>query len=405
LVNYPLILYWNRQAIYADEGYPVSPVVSNSWSALTSKYKIDLKESIFDEWFKTFTIDGLAPLAGQIWRSPELARSLRLIGETQSKSFYQGELAEHILSFSNKTGGYLQAADLENFSPKWVDPICTEYKGHTIWELPPNGHGLIVLLALNILKGIDLESLSEPQVYHTQIEALKLAFADALEFVSDPEYMKASVPIILSESYAAQRRKLIGNSALSPFPGDPYCGGTVYLATADSEGMMVSYIQSNYQGFGSGLVVPGTGIALQNRGSGFNLIPGHSNCLLPGKRPYHTIIPGFITKNNNPIGPFGVLGAYMQPQGHLQVISNLLDKKLNPQAALDAPRWQWIKDKSIWLEESFPSKVSSFLTEAGHDITISPDIASFGRGQIIWKHGEMYAAGTEARADSTIASW
>lgn len=392
-------------AIYAEEGYPVSPVVSNSWEKIAAKYKAELKGPLFKEWFKTFTNNGQPPRAGEIWRSPEMACSLRQIGETSAASFYHGELAERLIDFSRSTGGYLQAADLQQYSPQWVDPICTDYKGYTIWELPPNGHGLIVLLALNILKGFDLDSLSEAQVYHTQVEALKLAFADALEFVSDPENMQASVPVLLSNTYAAKRRNLIGSTARDPFPGDPYSGGTVYLATADSDGMMVSLIQSNYQGFGSGLVVPGTGISLQNRGCGFNLIPGHPNCLQPGKRPYHTIIPGFITKGHDPIGPFGVMGAYMQPQGHLQIISNLLDKGLNPQAALDAPRWQWIKNKSLWLEESFPLELSSDLAQSGHEITRSPDTASFGRGQIIWKNGEVYAAGMESRADSAVACW
>ena len=402
----PLTVTMQPAVSYAEQGYPVSPVVSAAWQEACEYYSQVRNFEQYHPWFATFTIDGRAPRIGEIWRSPAQARTLQEIAETNGKSFYQGELAEKIDNFARQYNGYLRLADLETFQPEWVEPISINYRGYDVWEIPPNGHGLVALMALNILKGFELPAKDTPDTYHKQIEAIKLAYADGLRYIAEPAAMKVKVKDLLSEAYAAERRKLISDRALQPLPGTPPQGGTVYLATADRYGNMVSMIQSNYNGFGSGLVVPDTGISLHNRGSNFSLNPDSPNFLLPGKRPYHTIIPGFLTKDNQAVGPFGVMGGFMQPQGHVQVIMNTVDFGLNPQAALDAPRWLWVKDKKVKLEQTIPEHIAQGLRRLGHDIELSLDTGLFGRGQIIWRdrHG-ILAGGTEPRADGTVAAW
>ncbi len=392
---------------YAEEGYPISPILGKYWHGAYKTYKEEISgEEKFQNWFDTFAPKGRAPKIGEIWKSEDHSKTLKEIGKTEADSFYRGEIAEKIVEFSKETGGYLSEKDLADFSPQWVDPLNIDYRGHKVWELPPNGQGLIALQALNILKGFDFDHKDSIDTYHKQIEALKLAFSDGKEAITDPDHMKVDPEELLSEDYAGERRKEIGEEALEPEPGRLAQGGTVYLSTADKEGNMVSYIQSNYMGFGSGLVVPGTGIALQNRGNTFSLDPSHANCLEPNKRTYHTIIPGFLTKDGDAVGPFGVMGGYMQPQGHLQVIMNTLDFDLNPQAALDAPRWRWHEGKKIYLEKKFPHHIGKALSRKGHDIQYSLHSGSYGRGQIIWKLEDgVYAGGTEPRTDGHIASW
>lgn len=392
---------------YADKGFPVSVVVSNLWKLDYQRYKKNLQGEAFKYWFETFAPGGRAPEPGEIWRLPDQAQTLQSIADSKSKSFYQGELAEKIDSFSSRYGGFLTKEDLADFSPEWVNPIHVNYRGYDVWEIPPNGQGLVALMALNILNGFEFISKDDPETYHKQIEAMKLAFSDGKKYITESKQMTIKVEDLLSSGYAEERRKLIGKEALTPSPGRPPKGGTVYLATADSEGNMVSYIQSNYMGFGSGLVVPGTGISLQNRGSNFSLDPLDANCLQPGKRTYHTIIPGFLTKDNEAVGPFGVMGGFMQPQGHVQVIMNSLDFKLNPQAALDAPRWQWIEKKKVIVEESLPKHIAEALDRKGHIIQIALDSGGFfGRGQIIWKNDkEVLIGATEPRADGVVAAW
>src|SRR5690606_30933062 len=270
--------------------------------------------------------------------------------------------------------------------------------------IPPNGQGLVALMALNLLKGFDPADFSVESL-HRQIEAIKLAFADGQRWIADPRQEKVPVEELLSDAYAEERRKRIGAYAADPLPGTPPKGGTVYLAAADGEGNMVSFIQSNYMGFGSGLVVPGTGISLHNRGCNFTLDSDHPNCLQPGKRPYHTIILGFLTREGRAVGPFGVMGSFMQPQGHLQVIVNTIDRHLNPQAALDAPRWRWEEGKKVWVEQSVPHYIVEALARRGHDIRILSDPAAFGRGQIIWRIGDALVGGTEPRADGIVAAY
>lgn len=402
----PLIEVLKPAIEYAKEGYAVSPGTAPFWMRACNIYKKNLSEELFKNWSDVFAPGGSTPLAGEIWSSKAHADTLTAIGETNSKAFYAGEIADKIDFYSKKCGGYLRKEDLQTFKPEWVDPVSVNYRGYDVWELPPNGQGMVALMALNILKGYEFSEKEVADTYHKQFEAMKLAFADGLKYITDPKEMKEKMDRMLSEDYAEERRKLIENQALVPEAGRPSKGGTVYLAAADGEGNMVSYIQSNYMGFGSGIVVPGTGIALQNRGHDFSLNPEKENCLKSGKRTYHTIIPGFLTKNGKPVGPFGVMGGYMQPQGHVQVIMNTIDFHLNPQAALDAPRWQWLEGKKIEVEHGFPMHIAQQLSAMGHDINYTMNSASFGRGEIIWRDENGVLAGaSEPRTDGTVAVW
>jgi gamma-glutamyltranspeptidase/glutathione hydrolase len=392
---------------YAENGFPVSPTLAKYWKSGFETFSKVGKGDEFAAWFETFAPNGETPKAGDIWKSQGHADTLRLIAETNAEAFYKGELADKIDELSRKYGGYIRKSDLEAYKPEWVQPISVNYRGYDVWEIPPNGQGLIALHALNILKGFEFQAKDEVETYHKQIEAMKLAFTDGLTYITEKKSMSVSVEEILSEDYAARRRALIGEKALTPEPGEPQKGGTVYLAAADGDGNMVSFIQSNYMGFGSGVVVPNTGIALQNRGNNFSLDPNHDNYLMPGKKTYHTIIPGFLTKDGKAVGPFGVMGAFMQPQGHVQVVMSTVDFHLNPQAALDAPRWMWTNDKTVLVEPNFPDHIAQALQRKGHNIRKSVDESGFGRGQIIWRNNEtgVLSGGTEPRTDGEVASW
>ncbi|MGM0510091.1 MAG: gamma-glutamyltransferase family protein, partial [Thermoplasmatota archaeon] len=314
-------------------------------------------------------------------------------------------LADKIAEFSKEYNGFVHKEDLEDYSPEWVEPMSVDYRGYDIWELPPNGQGVVALMALKILNDMESEGIDNVETIHKQIESIKLAFQKGDKYITDPDFMQIEPKELLADDKIDAMRDKIVDTAIDPERIDPHGSGTVYLATADDEGNMVSHIQSNYMGFGSGLVVPGTGIALQNRGNSFSLDPGHVNSLEPKKRPFHTIIPGFITKNKKPIGPFGVMGGHMQPQGHVQVVSNMIDYDLNPQAALDRPRWLWDSGKKVYLEKSWPDHIGRALSRKGHLIKYALHSGSFGRGQIIMNKKDVYAAGTEPRADGHIASW
>jgi gamma-glutamyltranspeptidase / glutathione hydrolase len=392
---------------YAEEGFPVSPILGKYWEREFNKLKKNLTADEFKHWFETFAPNGRSPKIGEVWKSPDHAKTLRSIAETNAQSFYEGEIADKIDAFSKQYDGFLTKEDLEAYKPEWVEPISVSYRGYDVWEIPPNGQGLIALLALNTLKNFNFDHKESIETYHKQIEAMKLAFADGKKYITDEKHMSQKVSDLLSDQYGKERSNLIGDQAITPEPGTPPQGGTVYLATADQEGNMVSFIQSNYKAFGSGLVVPGTGIALQNRGFDFSLDPTHDNALEGGKRTYHTIIPGFLTKDNQAVGPFGVMGGFMQPQGHLQVVMNTVDFKLNPQAALDSPRWQWAEDKKVLVEPSFPTYLADGLSRLGHEVEVSMNQVSFGRGQIIWRDPEtgILYGGTEGRTDSSIASY
>ncbi|MDT8860938.1 gamma-glutamyltransferase [Alkalihalobacillus sp. MEB130] len=392
---------------YAEEGFPLTPTLAKYWERAYKAYSRLLEGDEFTSWFETFAPGGKVPKAGELWTSPGHAYSLRLIGETNAKAFYEGELADKIDQFFQKHGGFLRKEDLEAYKPEWVTPISVNYRGYDVWEIPPNGQGLIALEALNILKGFEFAEKESVDTYHKQMEAIKLAFVDGMKYIADPSSMSVTVEQLLSDEYAQSRRNEIGEDALTPEPGTPQKGGTVYLATADGDGNMVSFIQSNYMGFGSGIVVPETGIAMQNRGHNFSLDPSHDNALKPGKKTYHTIIPGFLTKGDQAVGPFGVMGGFMQPQGHVQVVVNTVDFGLNPQAALDAPRWMWSEGKKIHVERHLAPHIAEELARKGHDVKVELEGGPFGRGQIIWRDPEsgVLVGGTESRTDGHIAVW
>ncbi len=392
---------------YAEEGFPVSVTLSKYWQRAFQIFKKQLKGKEFDHWFTTFAPKGRAPLPGEIWSSPYHARTLRLLAETNSESFYTGEIADEIASFSKEYGGFITKEDLAANQPEWVDPIKVNYRGYDVWEIPPNGQGIITLQALNILKGFEFREKESVKTYHQQIEAMKLAFADGLKYVTDLEKMNHTTEELLDEAYAEERRSLIKDYAQKHEPGDLAKGGTIYLCTADGEGNMVSFIQSNYMGFGSGVVVPGYGITLQNRGHDFSLDPNHVNALAGGKKTFHTIIPGFLTKGKEAVGPFGIMGGLMQPQGHLQVVMNTIDFGLNPQAALDAPRWKWSTGNVVEVEHRFYHHIAEELTQLGHDVQYVVEPNNFGRGQIIWRDHEsgVLIGGSESRTDGSVAMW
>ena len=378
---------------YALEGFPVSPVVSENWERAFRNYKAQAKSDVFIPWFQTFAPNDKTPKPGEIFRLPHHAETLRDIGLTGAKSFYNGDLANEISKFFTDYDGFLDKDDLSGFTPEWVEPISINYRGYDIHEIPPNGQGIVALIALRLMQAYEFESRDASGTFHKQFEAIKLAFSAGKQYVTDPRYMEITPEQLLSDDFIGKMRMRIGEFASDPDLPAPNSGGTVYLATADKHGNMVSYIQSNYNGFGSGIVIPGTGIAMQNRGADFSLDPNHINKLESGKKTYHTIIPGFITKNNEAIGPFGVM--------------NSIDFMLNPQAAIDAPRWQWISGKTFEVERGFDEKAISELSVMGHKIHVKDEVSGFGRGQIIWRNpiDGVLTGGSDARADSAIASY
>ncbi|MBP5737265.1 MAG: gamma-glutamyltransferase family protein [Acidaminococcaceae bacterium] len=390
---------------YAEEGFPLQPICSKLWKKNVAKVSGLKNETMYQPMLETFFNNKeLEP--GSVMKLPEMGKTLRRLAESRCDSFYTGDIAREILRFSRETGGYLTEADLANYKPEWVEPISVNFHGYDVCEIPPNGHGLVVLMALNILQQLSYKDRENPETVHKQLEAMKLGFTDGKMYIADPRYMKASVEYFLSEEYGKKRAAEISDKALLPRPVDLNCGGTVYLCTADSEGNMVSLIQSHFHNFGSKLSVPGTGILLNNRGKDFSLDPEHDNCLAPGKKPYHTIIPGFLLKDGEPVGPFGVMGGFMQPQGQVQVVNNLVDFGLNPQEALDAPRWQWTGGKTVEVEASFDKAIVEDLKQRGHDIKVMEEFTSFGRGQIIVRQPDgVYAAATEPRTDGVVAAW
>ena len=394
---------------YAEDGFPVSPTVSQLWAGAATRF-LAMSGREFAGWAEVFAPGGRAPAAGERWRSPGHAATLRRLAAKGFDDFYQGALAETMVAYSNATGGVISADDLAAHACEWVDPISATYHGHEVWEIPPNGQGIAALMTLAMLEDLDLAQYPHlsAESWHLQMEAMKVAFADAHEYVADPAMADVPTEQLLSKEYIAARAREIGDTAKVQTPGVLPSGGTVFLVTADRDGNMVSLIQSNYQGFGSGVVVPDAGIALHNRGLGFSLTPGHRNELMPGKRPFHTIIPGFVTKGGAPLGPFGVMGAPMQPQGHVQVVLSTVDHGLNPQAALDAPRWRVLHGLDAVVESSIPYEMHRGLAGRGHRL-LEPhnvDPFPFGRGQIIWRLEDgVYACGTEPRTDGCVAAY
>lgn len=389
----------------AAEGYAVSPILGKYWAAAAKNYAKTLHGPQFEHWFQTFTRDGAAPEIGSVVRLPDHARTLAEIGATRAQSFYTGALAEQIDCFARAHGAALTGEDLAAHQPDWVDPVSVTYRGHDVWELPPNGQGMIALQALRIFETLHQPGMPEAMRQHYLIEALKSAFTDGRSAIGDPDHVEVPVSALLSDDHIRCRAAMIGEQAGQPEQAKPKAGGTVYLAAADRDGMMVSLIQSNYKGFGSGLVVPGTGIALHNRGKDFSLDPDHPDVLAPGKRPYHTIIPGFLSRDGKPVGPFGLMGGYMQPQGHIQLLVNMLDLGMNPQAALDAPRWRWDADKTVSVEPGFPIDVAQALARRGHVMIPRLDESGFGRGQVILRNDAngVLAGGSDPRTDGEVS--
>ena len=391
---------------YAENGYPVTPTIAEYWQRTFDLYKTKMDPDEFSEWYKVFAPQGRAPIAGEIVKFPDHAKTLREIAATNAHSFYEGRLAGEIVKASNSGGGFFTHDDLSEYEPSWVDPISINYRGYDVWELPPNGQGIIALTALNILKKFDFTTVATTITYHRQIEAIKMAFTDAKTAITDIcEVDGQKLSKLLSSKYGNDSARKINDEAAIIPKSELAKGGTVYLATADSDGNMVSYIQSNYMGFGSGIVIPGTGIAMQNRGADFSLDEEHPNVLAGGKKTYHTIIPGFLTRDNQAIGPFGLMGGFMQPQGHVQLLINSIDFMTSPQTALDAPRFMWIEDDIVEVEAHFPTHIARELMQKGHKIKINPDEGPFGRGQIIWRDLEtgVLMGATDPRCDGHVA--
>ena len=381
---------------YARNGFPVSPVVSMQWASQIPRLKDQ------PGFAQAFMRDDHSPLAGDIFRFPEQADTLADIARTRGESFYRGDLARKIAKFSAESGGVLTMEDLANHRPDWVEPVCQRYRDYCVHEIPPNGQGIAALIALGILEHFDMASIPRDSVtsLHLQIEAMKLGFADVYRHVADTNSMRIKSSSMLDPAYLKSRAQLIRRDrAGQPVAGIPP-SGTVYLTTADASGMMVSYIQSNYMGFGSGVVVPGTGISMQNRGYGFSLQSGHPNVVGGGKRPFHTIIPAFLTRDNKPVMTFGVMGADMQPQGHTQMMVRTIDYLQNPQAAADAPRWKITLDGSLLLEHAVSDEVARGLAQLGHQVVrAAAGSTEFGAAQLIYRLGEVYVGASEPRRD------
>jgi gamma-glutamyltranspeptidase / glutathione hydrolase len=432
-------------AKYAEEGFPVSELIAFYWHFGPELYK-DLPGAFLE----TYTLDGKGrtPAKGDIFKNPALAKTLRLIGEKGRDAFYKGEIADKIDKFMQENGGFLRKADFEKHTSTWIDPVSTNYRGYDVFELPPNGQGIATLQILNILEGFDLKSMgrNSGETLHVMIEAKKIAWADRAKFYADPEFAKIPLPGLLSKEYATERRKLIdpnhaargveagappANAPISqprrPPLQDPAAtpkrspaddGDTIYMCTADDEGNMVSLIQSNYRGMGSGIVVPGLGFMFQDRGELFSMEPGHANIYAPGKRPFHTIIPGFVMKDGKPWEAFGVMGGGMQPQGHVQVLTNQIDFGLNVQEAGDASRWQHEGDNEptgekmtnggyVEVESGIPYEIVRELEKRGHDVRF--DVGGYGGYQAIkteTRDGQrIYVGASESRKDGQAAGY
>ncbi|MHB9836342.1 gamma-glutamyltransferase family protein [Paraburkholderia terrae] len=396
----------------AERGHAVASVVARKWAAAVPELK---NQPGFAD---AFMPHGRAPEVSELIRMPGHAKTLRLLAEKGPRAYYEGEIAERIAAFAREYGGAMTFDDLRNYQPEWVEPIGKDYRGYTVHEIPPNGQGIAALIALGILEQFDVASLKLDGIesQHLQIEAMKLAFADVYRYVADPRSMEVTPEQMLDDAYLKSRAKLIDPKRATQFDfGMPKTGGTIYMSAADERGMMVSFIQSNYMGFGSGCVVPGMGISLQNRGCGFSMDPKSPNVVEGGKRPFHTIIPAFLTQQVNgqqeAVMSFGVMGGDMQPQGHLQTVVRMLDYGQQPQAACDAPRWKVNRDFSIDIEHTLDPRTARELEGLGHTIkSIDDPYMDFGSGQFIWKLDRSepdrgYVAASDSRRDGLAAGF
>ena len=390
----------------AERGYLLPIVVQQKWDAATPEL------GHLPGFAQSFLPWGRAPRVGELFQFPAAARALRAIAETRGQAFYGGAIAEAIARFSKEIGGAHTVQDFASFQPEWVEPIARNYRGYTLHEIPPNGQGIAALMALGILDHFDLAShkVDGADSQHLQIEAMKLAFADVYRYVAERSAMEVTTEQMLDDAYLKSRAKLIDPKRAQDFrAGNPVKGGTIYLTAADEDGMMVSFIQSNYMGFGSGCVEPTFGISLQNRGHGFSLQPG-ANQVAPGKRPFHTIIPAFLTRDGQPVMSFGVMGGNMQPQGHLQTLVRMIDYHQQPQAACDAPRWRFNAGLEINVEQQMDKATVQELVNRGHRIeVINDNYQDFGAGQFIWRMGdtkkEGYLVASDSRRDGLAAGF
>jgi gamma-glutamyltranspeptidase/glutathione hydrolase len=377
---------------YAREGFPVSPKVAALWAEVPGRF------AGFAELARVFLPGGRAPLAGEWFRLPDLASTLESVAASEGASFYEGELAERIAAASAAEGGALDAQDLRRHRAEWVEPLGVDYRGVRLHELPPNGQGLASLIALGILAELDSPGPDHPDSLHFQIEAMKIAFAECRRHLGDGTTVRA--PDLLDRArlrrYAARLRR---DRAATPRPLPPPDHGTVYVTAADRQGRMVSLIQSNYLGFGSGVVVPGTGITMQNRGLGFSLDPRRPNFVAGGARPYHTIMPGFVTSGGWPVMSFGLMGGHMQPQGHVQLMARIFGHGQNPQAACDAPRWHVTPRSEVAIEPGFAPSVLRSLRRRGHRLIQNAPTLLFGGAQVIYKLPGGYCAASDPRKD------
>lgn len=405
---------------YAEEGFPVTQLISYYWRR--SAPFLSKQPGAFRE---TFTIDGRGPKPGEIFKNPDLAHTLRILSKKGRDAFYEGEIADKIDKFMRENGGYLRKKDFENHTSTWVDPVSVNYRGYDVYELPPNGQGIAALQILQILKGFDLKSMGygSADALHVMLEAKKLAFEDRAKFYADPAFSDVPVQELISEAYAAKRRKLIdmNRAARRVTAGNPKLeeGDTVYMTAADDEGNMVSLIQSNYRGMGSGVVVPGLGFGFQDRGELFSMDPEHANVYAPGKRPFHTIIPSFVMKDGKPFMSFGVMGGAMQPQGHVQILTDIIDFGMNVQEAGDAARWRhlgssqptdgskkYLEDGGyVELESGVPYSIVHELMMRGHDVRYG--MGGYGGYQAIRYDAEngVYIGASESRKDGQAVGY
>ncbi len=404
---------------YAENGFPVSELIAYYWGL--SVPRLSPQVGAFKD---TFTLNGKAPRKGEIFKNPDLANTYKLLAKKGRDIFYKGLIAKQIDSFMQANGGYLRYEDMATHQSSWVEPLGVEYKGHTLWELPPNGQGIAALQILQILKNFDLEAMgmNSEDSLHTMIEAKKLAFEDRAKFYADMDFADLPIERLISKSYGKERAKLIGKRAARRVEaGNKHLleGDTIYLTTADSEGNMVSLIQSNYRGMGSGVVVPGLGFGFQDRGQLFSMDKTHANSYEPGKRPFQTIIPAFVTKDDKPFMSFGVMGGAMQPQGHVQILVNMLDFGMNLQEAGDVARWQHLGSTEptepqakyltdggyVELESTIPQSTVRALKQRGHDIRAGN--GGFGGYQaIMWdEKNKVYYGASESRKDGQAAGY
>ena len=393
----PFSALFERAIEYAEDGFQVGPKTAAYWR---------LAEHTYAE-YPDFAAHFLpAPEPGRRFRRPDLARSLRLIAQSGGEAFYRGELAERMARSAAAAGAALSAEDLAAHRADWVEPLAQPYRGVALHEIPPNGQGLAAQIALGILRHREIPPLDSVEWYHLQIEAMKIAIRAAFDHFADPRAMRVAPEALLEPDLLARAAAAIGRDASAlPPRALPAGQDTVYLAAADAAGMMVSFIQSNFRGFGSGIVIPDTGIAMQNRGSGFALDPAHPNCVGPAKRPYHTIIPGFVTEAGEPRLAFGVMGGHMQHQGHVQMVQRLFDYGQNPQAASDAPRWHVYPDFSVGVERGFPAAAVSELRARGHQVRREPLEHVFGGAQLVYRSSDGYIAGSDHRKEGQAAGF